>query len=104
MIATVSSNENGKSVLIQSDIESGKTLSEVEISMKVDQMVWSSSKNTLLIKSKDSDETFSVDKSGATKKVLDCLLLANNEKETYAIQGKYNSEGGYLEEINILSV
>ena len=36
IVATVSSNEDGKSILIQSDLESGKALSEVEISMKVD--------------------------------------------------------------------
>jgi hypothetical protein len=48
---------------------------DVEILMKIDQMVWSSSKNAIIVKS-NSDEAFSVDKQGKTKKILDCLYLA----------------------------
>ena len=100
----MSTNENDKSTLVIFEMESGKCVLDIEIPMKIDQMVWSSSKNTILVKSKDSEETFSVDKLGKTKKVLDCLYLAQNDKETFAIEGKYNKEGGYIEEIKILSV
>lgn len=55
--------------------------------MKIDQMVWSSTKNTLLVKSKESDETYSVDNSGATKKEFDCVSLAKNDLNCFAIQG-----------------
>ena len=75
----MSTNENGKSFLVIFDLENGKSVGEFEIPMKIDQMVWSSSKNAVLVKSKDSDETFSVDKQGKTTKVLDCLYLAKND-------------------------
>jgi hypothetical protein len=103
-IATVSTTpDSEKSVLIISDIESGITLHEFEVNMKVEQMVWSQTYQSLIIKSKEND-TFSIDFTGKTTKLFDCLFLAKNDLESFSINGQFNTELGYFEEIKIENI